>query len=96
MNPTITIPQEQFQTLKRALPAVTREHLFSVYGISETTWTKLRKSMPIKLTTWQRIQVRYEKHRASLTPPAGYDWSDAAASGPMSVTRRAELALTQF
>ncbi|PIB97111.1 hypothetical protein [Caulobacter sp. X] len=58
MAETVIISRERFQTLKAALPAVTREHLTSVYGISETTWTKLRRGEPIKLNTWQRIQAR--------------------------------------
>jgi DNA-binding Xre family transcriptional regulator len=56
--------------LKGALPAITREHLFSVYGISETTWGKLRKGEPIKLSTWQRIQARYERLCAGLARAA--------------------------
>nr|WP_295107986.1 hypothetical protein [uncultured Caulobacter sp.] len=58
MVQTITISHERFKALKTALPAVTREHLTHVYGISETTWTKLRKGEPIKLKTWERIQAR--------------------------------------
>ena len=58
MVQTVIIPRERFEALKRALPAVTREHLTDVYGISETTWTKLRKGEPIKLNTWERIQAR--------------------------------------
>ena len=64
MAEAVTIPRERFELLKRALPAVTREHLFSVYGISETTWSKLRKGEPIKLGTWERIQARIERRRA--------------------------------
>jgi hypothetical protein len=55
---TVIVPRERFEALKSALPAVTREHLTDVYGISETTWTKLRKGEPIKLNTWERIQAR--------------------------------------
>ncbi len=58
MVQTITISLERFEALKAALPAITREHLTDVYGISETTWTKLRKGEPIKLKTWERIQAR--------------------------------------
>ncbi len=58
MVQTITISLERFEALKAALPAITREHLTDVYGISETTWTKLRKGEPIKLNTWERIQAR--------------------------------------
>ncbi|WP_454716931.1 hypothetical protein [Caulobacter segnis] len=62
MVQTITISLERFNALKTALPAVTREHLTDVYGISETTWTKLRKGEPIKLKTWERIQARLARH----------------------------------
>jgi hypothetical protein len=60
---TVTISRERFETLKGALPAVTREHLFSLYGISETTWTKLRRGEPIKLNTWERMLARMERAR---------------------------------
>lgn len=58
MVQTVIVPRERFEALKNALPAVTREHLTDVYGISETTWTKLRKGEPIKLNTWERIEKR--------------------------------------
>ncbi|WP_299004151.1 hypothetical protein [uncultured Caulobacter sp.] len=61
MAETVIISRERFETLKGALPAITREHLTEVYGISETTWTKLRRGEPIKLNTWQRIQVRFAR-----------------------------------
>lgn len=70
MAEAVTISRDRFEILKGALPAVTREHLFSVYGISETTWNKLRKGEAIKLSTWQRIQARYERTcRAQARPP---------------------------
>lgn len=58
MVQTIIVSLERFEALKAALPAITREHLTDVYGISETTWSKLRKGEPIKLNTWERIQAR--------------------------------------
>jgi hypothetical protein len=58
---TVIISRERFETLKGALPAITREHLNDLYGISETTWTKLRRGEPIKLNTWERIQVRFAR-----------------------------------
>lgn len=58
MTETVIISRERFEALKGALPAVTREHLTRVYGISETTWTKIRRGEPIKLNTWQRMQAR--------------------------------------
>jgi hypothetical protein len=60
MAAAIIVSRDRFEMLKSALPAITREHLFGVYGISETTWGKLRKGQPIKLSTWQRIQTRYD------------------------------------
>jgi hypothetical protein len=64
VNDTVIITPERFETLKDALPAITREHLTRVYGISETTWTKLRRGEPIKRNTWERMQARLA--RASL------------------------------
>lgn len=66
MVQTVTISRERFETLKNALPAITREHLTDVYGISETTWTKLRKGEPIKLNTWERIQARLARRIEAL------------------------------
>lgn len=65
MAQTITVSLERFEALKAALPAITREHLTAVYGISETTWTKLRKGEPIKLATWQRVEARLARRMAS-------------------------------
>jgi len=70
MAEAVTVPRERFEMLRRGLPAITREHLFSVYGISETTWGKLRKGEPIKLSTWQRIQMRYERLGSTLAKAA--------------------------
>lgn len=61
MAEAIIVPRDCFERLKVALPAITREHLFGLYGISETTWGKLRKGEPIKLSTWERILARYER-----------------------------------
>ncbi len=61
MPDIILIPRENYERLKRRLPAITREHLTDAYGISETTWNKLRKGEPIKRGTWERIWTRYER-----------------------------------
>lgn len=61
MPDVIQIPAEHFERLKSRLPAITREHLNNVYGISETTWTKLRRGEPIKRVTWERLLSRYER-----------------------------------
>ncbi|HJV41504.1 hypothetical protein [Caulobacter sp.] len=60
MAETVTASQEIFQRLRARLPAVTREHLFECYAISETTWTKLRDGRPVKRSTLDRILVRLE------------------------------------
>jgi len=60
MAETVTASQEIFQRLRARLPAVTREHLFDCYAISETTWTKLRDGRPVKRSTLDRILVRLE------------------------------------
>jgi len=64
---TVTVSRERFEALKDALPAITREHLTDIYGISETTWAKLRKGEPIKLNTWERIQARLARRMAALS-----------------------------
>ncbi|MDB5454942.1 MAG: hypothetical protein JWP92_527 [Caulobacter sp.] len=76
MIATVVISPETFERFKRRLPAVTRPHLFRVYGVSETTWTKLRRGEPIKLSTWRRIEARYESldaHGAQTGPLLGRD-----------------------
>jgi len=61
MAETVTVPRDLVQRLRARLPAVTREHLFACYAISETTWTKLRDGKPIKRSTLERILQRYER-----------------------------------
>jgi len=58
MTLTVTAPAELVDRLRDRLPAVTREHLRACYGISETTWTKLRDGKPIKHSTLERILER--------------------------------------
>jgi hypothetical protein len=58
MAETVTISREIFQRLRSRLPAVTREHLFDCYSISETTWTKLRDGKPVKRTTLERVLTK--------------------------------------
>jgi len=60
MAETVTASREIFQRLRARLPAVTREHLFECYAISETTWTKLRDGKPVKRSTLDRILVKLE------------------------------------
>ncbi|MBO9544566.1 hypothetical protein [Caulobacter sp.] len=58
MAQTIIASRETFQSLRARLPAVTREHLFDCYAISETTWNKLRDGKPVKCVTLERILAR--------------------------------------
>ncbi len=61
MAETLTVPRDLVARLRARLPALTREHLFDCYAISETTWTKLRDGKPIKRSTLERILQRYER-----------------------------------
>ena len=61
MAQTIIASRETFQSLRARLPAVTREHLFDCYAISETTWTKLRDGKPIKRSTLERVLAKLAK-----------------------------------
>ncbi len=58
MAETVTVSREIFQRLRARLPAVTREHLFDCYAISETTGTKLRDGKPIKRSTLDRVLAK--------------------------------------
>ena len=58
MAETVTISRDVFQRLRSRLPAVTREHLFDCYAISETTWTKPRDGKPVKRSTLDRILTK--------------------------------------
>ena len=58
MIQTVCVTEKQFRALRPYLPSVTREHLMSVYGISENTWSRMRRGLPIRLTTFQRMMAR--------------------------------------
>ncbi len=57
----VTVTPEEFADLRASLPSITDRYLFDVFGISETTWTKLRRGEPIKRVTWERLLSRYER-----------------------------------
>jgi hypothetical protein len=78
MPETIQVSREQFEHLKQCLPAVTREHLMAVYGISETTWTKLRTGVPIKSSTFERMLARAPTNVLQAIAQIGNSPSDAA------------------
>lgn len=60
----VTITREEFADLRASLPAITDRYLFDVFGISETTWVKLRKGLPIKRVTLERALAKRERWRA--------------------------------
>lgn len=60
----VTITREEFADLRASLPAITDRYLFDVLGISETTWVKLRKGLPIKRITLERALAKRERWRA--------------------------------
>lgn len=61
MVEVVSISPVDFERLKRELPSITREHLFKVYAISETTWRKLREGKPVKRSTMERMMARYRR-----------------------------------
>jgi len=59
----ITVPPEQVDGLRQSLPAITDQYLFEVLGISETTWSKLRRGLPIKRVTLERALAKQARWR---------------------------------
>lgn len=55
------IDRDTFQALRRALPAATKACLQETFGISETTWVKLRDGRPVKQATLERLLERYRR-----------------------------------
>ncbi len=51
--------RETFLALRRVLPATTKVGLRGTFGISETTWVKLRDGRPVKASTLERVLDRY-------------------------------------
>jgi D-tyrosyl-tRNA(Tyr) deacylase len=51
--------RETFLALRRALPAATKPCLRETFGVSETTWVKLRDGRPVKASTLERVLARY-------------------------------------
>lgn len=51
--------RETFLGLRRVLPATTKVCLRETFGISETTWVKLRDGRPVKASTLERVLDRY-------------------------------------
>ncbi|MFT4254249.1 MAG: hypothetical protein QM608_17415 [Caulobacter sp.] len=55
------IDRDTFMALRRVLPAATKACLQDTFGISETTWVKLRDGRPVKRTTLERLLERYRR-----------------------------------
>lgn len=53
--------RETFLALRRVLRAATRACLQETFGVSETTWVKLRDGRPVKVNTLERVLVRYRR-----------------------------------
>ncbi|MBO9708854.1 MAG: hypothetical protein J7521_11635 [Caulobacter sp.] len=60
----VTVTPEEFADLRASLPAITDRYLFDVFGISEYTWVKLRKGLPVKRSTLDRALAKRERWRA--------------------------------
>jgi len=57
----LVLDRETFQDLRRALPAATKDCLRETFGVSETTWVKLRDGRPVKRSTLDRLLDRYRR-----------------------------------
>jgi hypothetical protein len=57
----ITVDRELFLALRRVLRAATKDCLRETFGVSETTWVKLRDGRPVKRVTLERLMIRYGK-----------------------------------
>jgi hypothetical protein len=53
--------RETYLALRRVLPAATRTCLQETFGVSETTWIKLRDGRPVKASTLERVLARYRR-----------------------------------
>jgi hypothetical protein len=59
--PMVTIDDETFWGLRKVLRAATKDCLRETFGVSETTWVKLRDGRPVKQITLARLMVRYQR-----------------------------------
>jgi hypothetical protein len=57
----LVLDHETFQGLRRVLPAATKDCLRDTFGVSETTWVKLRDGRPVKRSTLDRLLDRYRR-----------------------------------
>jgi hypothetical protein len=96
MTDMVTISPEELERLRDSLPAITDRYLFDVLGISETTWNKLRRGLPVKRVTLDRALAKQERWQASsgaqrqprrsrsehLPNPSGHPLEGCAEEGP--------------
>jgi hypothetical protein len=55
--------RDTFLALRQVLPAATKTCLQETFGVSETTWVKLRDGRPVKASTLERVLARYRRLR---------------------------------
>jgi hypothetical protein len=65
MTDMVTISSEELERLRDSLPAITDQYLFDVLGISETTWSKLRRGLPVKRVTLDRALAKQARWQAA-------------------------------
>lgn len=58
-RPMVTLDRQTFLDLRNVLRAATKDCLRETFGVSETTWVKLRDGRPVKQVTLDRLLVRY-------------------------------------
>lgn len=58
-RPMVTLDRQTFLDLRNVLRATTKDCLRETFGVSETTWTKLRDGRPVKQITLDRLLARY-------------------------------------
>ncbi len=84
----IIVDRPLFHQLRNHLPAITKVCLRETYGISETTWRRLRDGKPIRLSTYHRLIRSFECHRQKVdasryqAAPAALMLAQAPATGP--------------
>lgn len=59
----VAVAPDEFARLRAKLPATTAEQIMATYGIGETTWRKMRKGLPVRQQTLERIYRRYHSIR---------------------------------
>jgi hypothetical protein len=62
-SPMTVADRDTFLALRRVLPAATKTCLQETFGVSETTWVKLRDGRPVKASTLERVLARYRRLR---------------------------------